>query len=274
MNKTRTITYKSHQGDFRSIGQNPEGREIGAFRIETRTRVDISTREVPLKELPPTSATREGIVFRDEYDAWFVEPGRDLSPSIETERGTLVAVKPSFFDAAREFGFSVPMDRLDTRSLCSREFQQDSPLTALEEGEPFEVVEIVSSRHELFDLQGLPIPTMVGFDYLAGQINSDHYDLTKVAQTLLKRNDVTLFERAGERVWDKLKDSDPMKWIYGGRLRFRWHPSVEDFRAALAIKQRGDLYPMQKAVLELDLLGIAYARLLDLAPVDKEVGDE
>lgn len=105
-------------------------------------------------------------------------------------------------------------------------------------GTPVKVLNQYSNYHLLFDGEGLPLPQRVGFDYLNGWMNNEHYDLKAVVEVLRKRQDVTIYPNGGERSWGG--DDSPIGEIpyYNSRdghthcLKFDWHPGVEDYRKA------------------------------------------
>lgn len=185
--------------------------------------------------------------------AWCCEAGWTSS---------IYAVKPSFLDAARDYGFG--------DEIYDEAFRYDDPLTALSSGEEVVFVEVHSAAHQLFDMDGLPFPVGLIFNYIDGGMSEDRYDLVKASEILMKRKDVLLLPGGGESRSSGPQD-DPRSYVgaipyyntAAGRrscLQFHWRASVEDYRRvwALALEDRshpgkGDL---MKACFDLDIFGL------------------
>jgi hypothetical protein len=121
-------------------------------------------------------------------------------------------------------------------------------------GTPVKVLNQYVYAHLLFDGEGLPLPQRVGFNYIDGQMSNEYYDLKAVVEVLQKRDDVTIYPNGGGGSWGD--DDSPIGEIpyYNNRdghthcIRFDWHPSVEDYRAAWLASLKLDTPPEANGV--------------------------
>jgi len=178
----------------------------------------------------------------------------------------LSAVKPAFLEVARQIGFYTESGTNPYEGLTF-----EDPLTAMEAGEEVIFVEWHSAAHQMFDLEGRPLPVCLGFNYIDGGFSEDKYDLLKAASILLKRKDVTLHLAGGERSWQycatKPDLTDPKLYIGNipgynaerGRsqcLSFRWHPTVEDYRKVFLAMEPKAYAALRTACFTTDIFGL------------------
>jgi hypothetical protein len=176
---------------------------------------------------------------------------------------SLLAVKPAFLEVVREIGYYAESGTDPYKGLTVHD-----PLTALENGEEIVFVEQHGYAHELYDIDGEPLPVCLAFDYINGGFANDRYDLRRAAEILLKRSDVTLSPNAGERSYRRDEDpKDPATYVgdipyYNkgrGRsqcLSFQWHPTVEDYRKVFAAQQPGRWSDKRRACFDVDIFGL------------------
>lgn len=123
------------------------------------------------------------------------------------------------------------------------------------------IVKASTYDHEIYDLEGVPYPKAIHFDYMpsGGYITNKYYDLEKVKETLLKRDDI-LF--SNDFPWTKpyRKIDNLIQGIphYNAEkndthfIRFIWQPTREQY---LKVKKK-DPFATYAAIKKLDLLGI------------------
>ena len=107
-----------------------------------------------------------------------------------------------------------------------------APFTHILEGKPYVVVRLKSYDHTMYDVENLPLPVGMNFNYIDGGVANDAFFLTGLVDHLKTREDVTLIAPR----W-----ADEGKFIHNipsynrsrGRdrhLEFIWHPDVETYR--------------------------------------------
>lgn len=130
------------------------------------------------------------------------------------------------------------------------------------------------SSHMLFDRHGKPLPVGIEFDYIAhGGISEGRYDLKKLAEHLLTRDDIWVYPidrvmrdrpnldaratKAEECICD-IPYYNSEKWS-SKTIHFRWMPSREDYARmwdwCLSHDKKYPSTKMHEAIFALDLIG-------------------
>lgn len=203
-------------------------------------------------------------VFAGICNKWALDDflsGKSLTiPEYATVRrgewsSAIIAVKPEYLRQARTKGWpyaSVMGDEDPFHPL-----RVSDPIAATAAGEEFIFVEAYGAGHQLFDIDGFPLPNALRFNYIDGRFDNGVYDLEKAARILLGREDVVLTESGGQRYsafgyGEEFAKDDPKRYIGSipgynanpGRdqcLAFLWQPSAEDYRRVFeaALKDGG-----------------------------------
>jgi len=251
-------------------------KNLCIYRIGVEEKVSVS-RGRKSSSQPSDTRTLAGIGFTKDLTA-FLSGELQVIPSAVVKRGdwnsTIMAVKPVFLETMRQIGFysdtgQEPFKELDIKDPLTAHIKD--PLTAQEKGEEVVFIEVHGAAHQIFDLDGLPLPVCLGFNYIDGGFAEDKYDLLKAVNILLKREDVTLALNGGERSYyydGKESDSiDPKVYIGSipgynaerGRsqcLSFRWHPTTEDYRKVFALLEPRGHWGLRKACFDADIFGL------------------
>jgi hypothetical protein len=140
-------------------------------------------------------------------------------PPIKGENpGSFCVVEPELLEKLRITGWFIE-DNLISKS----------PFTRCTSGIPYRVVRLKSYDHTLYDLDGLPLPVGIFFDYISGSVNNTTFRLEPLLTALEARNDVRIIpDRYGNKVQSVLGYN-------GGSLvtrfvAFIWAPGVELYR--------------------------------------------
>jgi hypothetical protein len=105
-----------------------------------------------------------------------------------------------------------------------------------------------------YDLAGEKIPCGYHFDYMNGHVDNAHYDLEKIEEILLARDDIRFYKEGSQQI--------PYYNAENGRTRhlhFLWIPSDEDFAKLRHIRDRFDVYRTIKS----DILGFPPEKKVD-----------
>lgn len=142
-----------------------------------------------------------------------------------------------------------------------------------------DIVVFQHDSHMLLDRKGVPLPVAIDFDYISnGRISNTNYDLKKLVEHLLTRDDVVI-HKAGKGHRDDTFDTNtpatsfedaqctiPYYNADEGRTHtvyFRWMPEREDYLKMWEwCKANDGKYPSTvktQAIFELDLLGLRAA---------------
>lgn len=111
----------------------------------------------------------------------------------------------------------------------------------------------------IFDLNDEPFPIAINFNYIDGNIDSNHYNLVLLKSVLLKRNDISI---TIDNELIPYYNNDDGRTRHSG---FTWAPSTEDYRAIwkeciVAGKKEYPSTYLYQAVFNLDLLGLRAGR--------------
>lgn len=98
-------------------------------------------------------------------------------------------------------------------------------------GLPLKAINLYSYAHLIFDVNGLPLPQCVKFDYIDGNINNRDYDLEAIVQTIRSRDDITISKQRNNNPISPIPyyNRTETRW---NQVEFYWHPNPEDYRAA------------------------------------------
>lgn len=132
-----------------------------------------------------------------------------------------------------------------------------------------DVVQLDYGCHMLFDRHGEPLPVGVMFDYINGRITDRVYDLKKLVEILLARDDVHVYRSDNHvdinsratTVEEAIKTIPYYNSDCGNdSVCFSWQPSLEEYRlvwkTAKSLNPRYPSTEIHRAVFELDILGL------------------
>jgi len=163
-----------------------------------------------------------------------------------------------------------------------RDVQRDCMLSVLEDDdfeispvEQFEknpdltidnVVNIDWDSGMLFDRHGKVLPTALVFDYISSSIDESRFDLDKLSDILLKRNDITIYKDDSSQKITKKSDAIYNIPYYNSEqgkeksIQFIWHPNQKDMEAVWNFAQNfNKKYPsteLHSAFYALDIAGL------------------
>lgn len=265
---TRSVEVESDHIDLKSTRH----KGLVAYRATlTETVTTVRNKRTFKKE--PRVQTFSGVCKKSELDSLLSGKALSAPGHATVSRGIwtscIIAVRPEYLEVARKVGW-----RYDSPNPYEGTDVSD-PLTAMENGEEVLFIESHGCSHQLFDLDGEPLPVALFFSYIEGGFDESNYDLAKAVQILKARDDVTLVEGGGERSYryssKEIPDDDPRKYIgkipnYNAQrnhttsIAFAWHPSTEDFRAVWEEVSKKDKDPgsdaLRLAVFNTDALGL------------------
>lgn len=206
-----------------------------------------------------------------QVEGFIDEKGRAaLSEGRVPEQLRLLIVSPDLMERLRTQGF----------------YRVDEELFALQDQKPWEIfqadlsisadnlVRIDYGNHMVFDYKGSPQPSAVLFDYMSNRIDESRYDLRKLADYLMKRPDIEVYEdiHDGRRVSVAETIDEAIYHIpsYNAEegstlsIQFSWKPTKEDYTRACALVGDGKVYAarIKEAVITNDLLGISPFKLV------------
>lgn len=214
-------------------------REIKYFTLANNVVVYQITTIVSKDGVPRKPTTVEGCTSTVGL-AIYLEASGEVSMSHYSDEQGVILATPEFLKrmTTHVWGY----DMANVLKMVAK------PYTRYKQGTATANDVVYCSYKGMTDVEGLPLPTAVVFDYVKGSITSNKYDLDKVIATLKSRSDTSCYTDLLYCPQDT--DEDPPKYV-----AFTWTPSVSDYRAAMALCT--DFYnkSIQEAALELDIFG-------------------
>lgn len=126
---------------------------------------------------------------------------------------------------------------------------QNSPFSTLCKNKGT-IVRLDYSAHMAYDLNDVPIPCALRFNYIAGSMNNKYYDIKKALMILSKRDDVRGLKRYSIPYYNRETDKDE-------GFEFYWMPKLEDYIKVLDKSYKKyvgvDFY---RTVSDLDIFGL------------------
>lgn len=271
---TRTVDIT---GDFRPV-ESDIHKNIVAYRI-TYTETIVTNRNGRDYPRKPVTKTFTGVGHKKDFDKILSGKAMQIHEYADVRRNgwnsTILAVKPAYLELARTQGWHIDWAKAGDAYL--NESWAD-PLTALENGEEVIFIESYSANHQLFDINGKPLPVCLYFSYMSGGFDNSRYDMLKAAKILRKRHlevgDVCPLADGGEKPpWrhPTVPEDDPVHLI--GRIphynadrnrercvAFYWAPSDEDYQRMWNEAIKADKDPgkdqFYKTCFDLDMFGL------------------
>ena len=107
----------------------------------------------------------------------------------------------------------------------------ETPFTRCTSGKPYRVVRLKSYDHTLYDLDGLPLPVGLHFDYMGGSVNNRSFRLEPMLTALEARDDCQIAtERYGKQKVQSVPHYNSGDGSGTRFVQFTWGPSVELYR--------------------------------------------
>lgn len=165
-----------------------------------------------------------------------------------------ILARPELLSVAREQGWrNTTFDTLVQMLL-------HSPYTIFANKPAFVpgVVFLDLPNHQIYDMDGLPLPVAMEFSYVDGHYDNATYHLDKALEILRKRDDIRFVapDRYGQpNGIHRIPDYNAVNGRTHG-IRFVWMPAVEDYRRMMAKYYEMGGYNRHHAVFECDMFGL------------------
>jgi hypothetical protein len=204
--------------------------------------------------------TFTGVCKKGELDGFLSGKLTVLPGHAEVKRGdwtaVIIAVRPGYLEEARLVGWGHSENWTELDALRIKD-----PIASLKAGEEVLFIECSGSNYLLFDMDRVPYPVSLRFDYMSGYTDNLHYDLDKAVEILSERDDVTMTakEGYGRAARASFVLDVPGYNCEGGRTRhveFLWQPTREDYVRAYNDSTQDHFRSVRESVFRLDLLGL------------------
>lgn len=251
---TQVVDYKLEVMDI--------SEDINVFRL-TRMRQLYEAYDLgKLEEVNPEEEVQEGFV--DDENLELLTKGQPF------QKLDFVVFSDLLLQDIRHKSFYELWLHHESRGLTRAEVRHDAFEAFL--NEEVTLKNLINTDYSLTyvykDYQGTPIPMMILFDDVNGQLNNHHYDIISLLDILKQRDDVTLnISDDDDSYFFYTYHHDDERGLVGNQyLGFSWHPSDEDFAKLVASIDVTNTYELYRGIQELDLLGISDARLVSNKP--------
>jgi hypothetical protein len=248
MKTKKTIETTTEELSYMAVPGGPVDPKKGAlvvWRVDRTTQRQAMRGTRKYKPGAPKTHVRTGMGWEKQVarggDGWTAEVQHPAEPNMRISKGYLTLVREDrwdeFLEGVRKYSLWGGDPRPPEGWYEDITISLEAAWHVVTSGTPVKVFNLYHYAHLLFDGEGLPLPRCVGFNYIDGSMNNEYYDLKAVVEVLQKRDDVTLYPNGGERSWgnDSPIGEIPYYNNHEGHthcIKFDWHPSVEDYRAA------------------------------------------